>query len=478
MVYRAARRHLVRAHRHGPDKVAAVREPAIGRPDLLDQFHCSRIQRKLIANMPQLNGESSTESSRPSRCRTGTKSSAASTSQFGAVAWARRKVHQGSANWQRTTSSCPLAGAGGAPPRQTNPQSDPRSRGVRPRPPARLRPRDRANHNDEVLERAGLRTRNRFAAPARRRCHSCGSGCPSRSREPHHARGMRNGGPTVSKQAECNGRPRRSLSRCACRALQWVFRHPPADEAWHVSRHRLRKPRERQPGGQELRDRGTAIALGAGRRVRRCAPLAGSTRSAPRARCSGPLRCDLCGEQLDNSPCAQIAAEGRGLLIYEHQEGRGIGLMAKLRGLRAAGPRPSTRSLAKPSARSLEADCRDFRACPLPSCANSASDECVLLSNKPGQVQGPLTDAGIDVVGARGPVKRRPIRSSLAYLRTKRDRMGHALHLPNHPRPSGDDPERRSAAIRQHPRRSFASCAAGRMDRRRRRRGPRETKGT
>ena len=43
----------------------------------------------------------------------------------------------------------------------------------------------------------------------------------------------------------------------------------------------------------------------------------------------GSLRCD-CNEQLEIAMRA-IAAEGRGLVIYEHQEGRGIGLMAKLR---------------------------------------------------------------------------------------------------------------------------------------------------
>jgi GTP cyclohydrolase II len=42
----------------------------------------------------------------------------------------------------------------------------------------------------------------------------------------------------------------------------------------------------------------------------------------------GSMRCD-CGEQLEKALEA-IASEGRGLLIYEHQEGRGIGLMAKL----------------------------------------------------------------------------------------------------------------------------------------------------
>ena len=52
----------------------------------------------------------------------------------------------------------------------------------------------------------------------------------------------------------------------------------------------------------------------------------------------GSLRCD-CGDQLEMAMRA-IAEEGRGLLIYEYQEGRGIGLIGEVAGLRAAGRRP------------------------------------------------------------------------------------------------------------------------------------------
>jgi hypothetical protein len=51
----------------------------------------------------------------------------------------------------------------------------------------------------------------------------------------------------------------------------------------------------------------------------------------------GSLRCD-CRDQLEMAMQA-IAEEGRGLIIYEYQEGRGIGLIAKLEGLRIAGCR-------------------------------------------------------------------------------------------------------------------------------------------
>src|SRR5204863_679118 len=70
----------------------------------------------------------------------------------------------------------------------------------------------------------------------------------------------------------------------------------------------------------------------------------------------GSLRCD-CGDQLEMAMKA-ISEEGRGILIYEHQEGRGIGLMAKLRAYELQDQGLDT--IAANHALGLEADCRDF----------------------------------------------------------------------------------------------------------------------
>src|SRR5262245_25537496 len=71
----------------------------------------------------------------------------------------------------------------------------------------------------------------------------------------------------------------------------------------------------------------TALALVMGE-VPGAAPLVRIDAQCLTGETFGSLRCD-CREQLEIAMQA-IAAEGRGLLIYEHQEGRGIGLMAKL----------------------------------------------------------------------------------------------------------------------------------------------------
>ena len=136
----------------------------------------------------------------------------------------------------------------------------------------------------------------------------------------------------------------------------------------------------------------------------------------------GSLRCD-CGEQLEQAMQA-IACEGCGLLIYEQQEGRGIGLMAKLQayGLQDAG----LDTVEANHALGFRADCRDF-GLPVAILRDLGVSRVRLLSNNP-QKSRALTDAGIEVVD-RVPCEAAPNPHSLAYLLTKKQKMGHALRL-------------------------------------------------
>jgi GTP cyclohydrolase II len=136
----------------------------------------------------------------------------------------------------------------------------------------------------------------------------------------------------------------------------------------------------------------------------------------------GSLRCD-CGAQLEFAMQA-IAEERCGLLIYEHQEGRGIGLMAKLEAYALQDGGLDT--IAANHALGYEADCRDF-SLPTAILRELGIGRVRLLSNNPEKLRA-LADAGIDVV-ERLPCEILPNPHVLAYLRVKKERMGHTLRL-------------------------------------------------
>src|SRR5438105_10388134 len=136
----------------------------------------------------------------------------------------------------------------------------------------------------------------------------------------------------------------------------------------------------------------------------------------------GSLRCD-CNEQLEMAMQA-IAAEGRGLVIYEYQEGRGIGLMAKLEAyeLQDAG----LDTVEADHALGFRADCRDF-GLPAAIVRDLGIKRVRLLSNNPRKASA-LTENGVELVVLLN-CEAAPNPHSLPYLRTKKERMGHALSL-------------------------------------------------
>jgi 3,4-dihydroxy-2-butanone 4-phosphate synthase/GTP cyclohydrolase II len=136
----------------------------------------------------------------------------------------------------------------------------------------------------------------------------------------------------------------------------------------------------------------------------------------------GSLRCD-CNLQLEIAMQA-IAEEGRGLVIYEHQEGRGIGLMAKLQAYALQDEGLDT--VEANHALGYPTDCRDFTL-PAAVLRNLGVSRVRLLTNNPEKSLA-LREAGIDVV-AQIPCEAMPTAHSISYLRTKREKMGHALSL-------------------------------------------------
>ena len=130
------------------------------------------------------------------------------------------------------------------------------------------------------------------------------------------------------------------------------------------------------------------------------------------------LRCD-CRSQLELA-LDGIVAEGRGLLIYEHQEGRGIGLLNKLRAYELQDGGLDT--VEANEKLGFEADLRDY-ALPAAILLYFNVREIRLLSNNPDKFEA-LEKAGITVV-ERAPIIVPPLDTTAEYLRTKREKLGH-----------------------------------------------------
>ena len=132
------------------------------------------------------------------------------------------------------------------------------------------------------------------------------------------------------------------------------------------------------------------------------------------------LRCD-CGEQLELA-LERISAEPRGVLLYMAQEGRGIGLLNKLKAyeLQEAGSTPS-----RPTS-SLE---------PLQTCEYGIGSQILadlglttirILTNNPKKMTG-IEGFGLTVV-EQVPIEVSPNAENRRYLETKREKLGHQLH--------------------------------------------------
>ncbi len=130
------------------------------------------------------------------------------------------------------------------------------------------------------------------------------------------------------------------------------------------------------------------------------------------------LRCD-CRQQLEMA-LSMIRDEGRGILIYEQQEGRGIGLMAKLQAYEL---QDSGLDTVEANERlGFKADQRDF-ALPGQILKALGVSKVRLLSNNPEKVEA-LERAGVEVV-QRVPCEVEPSSYAEEYLKTKKEKLGH-----------------------------------------------------
>ncbi|HMD41999.1 MAG TPA: GTP cyclohydrolase II [Candidatus Acidoferrum sp.] len=132
------------------------------------------------------------------------------------------------------------------------------------------------------------------------------------------------------------------------------------------------------------------------------------------------LRCD-CRAQLELS-LKKISKAPSGILLYLPQEGRGIGLMNKLRAYQLQDGGMDT--VEANESLGFEADARDY-AFPAQILLKLGATRIRLLSNNPDKVKQ-LEDAGITVV-ERVPCQPRISKSSRTYLETKQRKMGHIL---------------------------------------------------
>ena len=138
----------------------------------------------------------------------------------------------------------------------------------------------------------------------------------------------------------------------------------------------------------------------------------------------GSLRCD-CGEQLTEA-LRRIEKKGRGVLLYMRQEGRGIGLINKLKAyhLQDGGMDTVEANLAL----GFKADLREYGT-GAEILADLGVKKMILMTNNPMKIKG-LDGYGLEIVG-REPIEMTCNEKNEFYMYTKYKKMGHILHVRN-----------------------------------------------
>ena len=136
----------------------------------------------------------------------------------------------------------------------------------------------------------------------------------------------------------------------------------------------------------------------------------------------GSVKCD-CGQQL-HTTLQMIQQEGRGAIVYQQQEGRGIGILNKIRAYALQDQGADT--VEANERLGLAVDLRDYR-----QCAEILFDlglcKVRVISNNPLKLQA-LEDAGLKIV-ERVSIEVDSADDAAGYLRTKKEKLGHLLEL-------------------------------------------------